>query len=247
MDWILGIALVIILLMLIDLRLLRKAQKGLAVLSYDDIDAKILRKQLSLLKKRGWHFITAADLAAGKKVSAKSVLITFAGGYENFYTDAFPVLKEMDIPCLVFLPAAGIGGYNFWHDTKKGPWRNMLTAAQIKELQKSGLAGFGSCGLTGAGLNAADEDIAENEVIESAARLNNIYGVKPDFFYFPRATRRKAQKRLINTAEKTYKFVFTDGNRVNTLPLGNILSYIPVGKQDNFIRFLLKLTGRFAR
>ncbi|WP_409345323.1 polysaccharide deacetylase family protein [Paenibacillus sp. MBLB4367] len=70
------------------------------------ITTKLFRDQLAYLKSQGYNFITLNDLKQfmkGSAVPENAVLVTFDDGYESFYTNAFPVLKEMDIPAVNFV------------------------------------------------------------------------------------------------------------------------------------------------
>jgi peptidoglycan/xylan/chitin deacetylase (PgdA/CDA1 family) len=210
-----------VLLLLFALRLLRRAGRGPVVLAYDNIGVaprRCRRKQLWVSQKKfrgrlarmaakGARFISARDFIEGNAGGPETVLLTFNSGYENFYTAALPVLKELKIPALVFLYTDGIGRYDFWHDAKYYPWQNMLTAEQIKEIKKTNLITFGSRGLTDIDLAAAPPETAANQITESAARLKNLFDIRADFYKWPAAT-KKPPPAAKDLAVNTYKFVF---------------------------------------
>jgi peptidoglycan/xylan/chitin deacetylase (PgdA/CDA1 family) len=260
MNTILALCAVIILILLLNFKLFVKAKAGFVILAYHNIglpptndrqkhlwiSTQELKKQIMLLREKNFKFISARDLVANSAVAPETALLTFDCGYENFYTHAAPVLKELKIPALVFLTAAGIDGYNFWHDTEKGPWQNMLTSAQIKELSAGGLVDFGSQGLSGADLNKAAPEIIENEIKESAHRLEILYGIKPDFFCFPLGANYLG-RNLKETAASVYRFLFANAGRINELPLkNNFLSRIPVAGRETRFRFYLKIKGKIV-
>lgn len=87
-----------------------------AVLMYHDfkedpkakaISLKVFQEQLTTLTKNGFKFISMDEFKAFKlnkgKVPANAVLLTFDDGYEDFYTVAYPYLKEKKIPATNFL------------------------------------------------------------------------------------------------------------------------------------------------
>lgn len=91
-------------------------QDQLAVLMYHHIDdlaassstitTKLFRDQLSLLKAKDYKFINLQqmkDFLGGAAIPDKAVLITFDDGYESFYTQAYPILKELNIPAVNFI------------------------------------------------------------------------------------------------------------------------------------------------
>jgi len=67
-------------------------------------------------------------MVKNKPVPKKSVLITFDDGYEDNYTNAFPILKKYKFKATIFV----ITGYV---DNAK----QFLTSAQLKEMQENGI------------------------------------------------------------------------------------------------------------
>jgi hypothetical protein len=257
MNIIQGLCAVIILLLLLDLRLLRRGKNGLIVLEYDNIGAapkncrqkflwvsgEKLRKQLALLVKKNFKFISARDLY-GNNIAEKSVLITFNCGYENFYTNALPILQEFKIRPLIFLAVGGINSYNFWHNVKNGPWQNMLSEAQIKELLEHNLADFGSQCLTDINFNQTTPEIIENQIKESAFRLKKLFKIEPDFFAYPQKT-AVVNENMRTFAQTIYKILFIDDNQINALPLeSREISRIKASGRDNLLTFYFKIKGK---
>ncbi|WJH36233.1 polysaccharide deacetylase family protein [Paenibacillus sp. CC-CFT747] len=87
-----------------------------AVLAYHHIDETaesgvtitpdLFRRQLEYLQDKDYHFITLEDFKgflAGGPVPANATLVTFDDGYQSFYTKAYPILKELDIPAVNFV------------------------------------------------------------------------------------------------------------------------------------------------
>lgn len=64
------------------------------------------RKHLQYLKDNNYSFIEVKDLIdffnGNKKLSGKSVIITLDDGYEDNYTNAYPILKEFGVKAIVF-------------------------------------------------------------------------------------------------------------------------------------------------
>lgn len=60
----------------------------------------------------------ASSIARGEKLPSKTIALTFDDGWVDTYTNAFPIIKEYDLPVTVLLPTAYIGTSNhFWTDT----------------------------------------------------------------------------------------------------------------------------------
>jgi peptidoglycan/xylan/chitin deacetylase (PgdA/CDA1 family) len=74
--------------------------------SSSTITTKLFRDQLTLLKSKGYHFITLQKMKEflhGSPIPENAVLVTFDDGYESFYDNAYPILKEMAIPAVNFI------------------------------------------------------------------------------------------------------------------------------------------------
>ncbi|MBE1443934.1 MULTISPECIES: polysaccharide deacetylase family protein [unclassified Paenibacillus] len=70
------------------------------------IKTELLREQLTDLLQRGYHFISLTqfkEYLAGGPVPPNAVLVTFDDGYQSFYTRAYPILKELNIPAVNFV------------------------------------------------------------------------------------------------------------------------------------------------
>lgn len=70
------------------------------------IKTELLREQLTDLLQRGYHFISLTqfkEYVAGGPVPPNAVLVTFDDGYQSFYTRAYPILKELNIPAVNFV------------------------------------------------------------------------------------------------------------------------------------------------
>lgn len=93
-----------------------QADKQVALTTYTDF----FQKQMQYLKDRGYNVASMSDLVnffdSGTGVPPKSVLITFDDGYEDFYTDAFPILQQMGYKATMFLPTGlmGVSDYLTW-------------------------------------------------------------------------------------------------------------------------------------
>jgi poly-beta-1,6-N-acetyl-D-glucosamine N-deacetylase len=70
------------------------------------VTTKLFRDQLQYLRDKGYHFISLNDFRQfmnGASVPNNAVLVTFDDGYQSFYTNAYPVLKSMQIPAVNFI------------------------------------------------------------------------------------------------------------------------------------------------
>lgn len=106
------------------------------------------RRQLVYLKQQGFVFYTASQLIQHFKAygefPARSVALTFDDGWKDNYTNAFPVLKELDVPATIFIIPTAIGQMSSEATTPAGdrPYAH-LTREEILEMSAAGIE-FGS-------------------------------------------------------------------------------------------------------
>jgi peptidoglycan/xylan/chitin deacetylase (PgdA/CDA1 family) len=92
------------------------------------------RLQMRWLKENGYHTITPEQLIAalnrGAKLPPNPVLLTFDDGYEDAYTNAFPILKEFGFVGTFFIVTD-------WIDSNR---RGFLSWDQVKEMADAGMS-----------------------------------------------------------------------------------------------------------
>jgi len=91
-----------------------------------------LNMDMQYLKENGFTTLSTDEfynfMVKNKSVPKKSVLITFDDGYEDNYTNAFPILKKYNFKATIFV----ITGF-----VDKG--KQFLTSTQLKEMQRNGI------------------------------------------------------------------------------------------------------------
>jgi peptidoglycan/xylan/chitin deacetylase (PgdA/CDA1 family) len=65
------------------------------------------KSQMQYLKSKNYNTVSMSDLVnffdAGTPVTGKNILITFDDGYQDFYSDAYPILSELGLKATVFV------------------------------------------------------------------------------------------------------------------------------------------------
>lgn len=115
------------------------------------------RRQLEGLLRAGFTFCKLQDAidrrAEGKAVDPKTAIVTFDDGFENVYTHAWPVMRELEIPSTIFLNTAFLDSdepfpFDRWGIEYQGqvPLEayRPLTHKQCHEMQASGLVELGA-------------------------------------------------------------------------------------------------------
>ncbi len=84
------------------------------------IGTPFFRKDMEYLQKHGYHVIPFAQLIdafdKGTKLPTKPIILTFDDAYEDFRTDAYPILKEFGFQATLFVPTGLVDnpGYLTW-------------------------------------------------------------------------------------------------------------------------------------
>lgn len=91
------------------------------------------RDHMQWLKENGYATVLPGELAAGKPIPQKAVLITFDDGYKDNYTLAYPILQEFGCKAVVFAIVEKVD---------RDP--DYLTWNMCREMESSGLVEIGS-------------------------------------------------------------------------------------------------------
>lgn len=133
-------------------------------------------QQLTSLRQHGYqsHFVRdIPDLLAGEKLPEKPLVLTFDDGYEDFYTQAFPLLKSHGMKATLYVVSDFIGKPGY------------LNAREIRELEDSGLVEIGAHTLNHVWLKSAPDDIARMEIIQSKRQLEKLLNTQITTFAYP--------------------------------------------------------------
>ncbi len=136
----------------------------------------IFEEQLATLQKNGFHTLFVRDVPAilsGSLQVSRPVVLTFDDGYEDFYTEAFPLLKKYQAHATLFLINDFIG---------KGDY---LTEAQIREIVASGLVEIGAHTLDHLDLRTLSINGQTRQILGSKDDLESRFGVAVTSFAYP--------------------------------------------------------------
>lgn len=136
------------------------------------------RRQLTYLKKQGLQFYTASELIKHfqhhGEFPARSVALTFDDGWQDNYTNAFPVLKELGIKATIFIIPSSIGQMSTAATTPAGDrGYPHLTREEILEMAHAGIE-FGSHTMSHAWLNQIPESEVKTEIEMAKREIENL-------------------------------------------------------------------------
>lgn len=135
----------------------RKGHNGLY------IDNEVFRRQMVELKEKGYETVSPEDLARffdeGKALPSKSVMITFDDGYDDNGIYAFPILKELGMKGVIFIPTGLIQNEGY------------LTWEKVMEMYGSGYIFFANH--TWSHMNAGkDRELVKKEITTADIQLS---------------------------------------------------------------------------
>ncbi len=149
-----------------------------------------MEKQLAYLVDNGYDPIWFQDLSHVEDYD-KPVILTFDDGYDDNYTELFPLLQKYNVKATVFIIGNAMG------KTHK------MTAEQIKELSDSGLISVQSHGYTHHDMDKMDEATLEYELGETWRVLTRVTGKIPTVLCYPTGYYNST---TIKVAERYYQF-----------------------------------------
>jgi len=124
------------------------------------------------------------------------VVLTFDDAYENFYSTAWPVLKELQFPSTLYVPVDFIDG-NIPPPMKGSDGLKPCMWSQLKEMHDSGLVAIGSHSCSHTNLKAANLDLARKEIEDSRKRLEDRLGGEVTSFCYPKGLWSIAVEKIV--------------------------------------------------
>lgn len=149
-----------------------------------------MEKQLEYLVDNGYDPIFFSDLPDLDKYD-KPILLTFDDGYDDNYTQLFPLLKEYDVKATVFVITGMLGDEHY------------LTQEQVKEMSGSGLVDIQSHTVDHFDLNTLTREDQEYQLSQSRLDLARITGKIPHTLCYPSGAR---DENTLELAEEYYTF-----------------------------------------
>jgi peptidoglycan/xylan/chitin deacetylase (PgdA/CDA1 family) len=141
--------------------------------------------QLAAYKQAGYASLTMADFAAGKG-GPKDLVLTFDDGYEDFYTTAWPLLKQYGYTATIYVISGKIGG-------------DYMTWDQLRELKAAGIE-VGAHTVNHIDLSKATEAVQHAEIFGSKATIDQKLGGGTVSFCYPSGKFNPMSKSLVKSA-----------------------------------------------
>lgn len=190
-------------------------------------------RQMEFLKTHGYRVLSFVEYArllkAGKKIPKKSIVITFDDGYQDNFTNAYPVLHKMQFPATIFMQIDGIGRAGY------------LTSEDLAIMSENHID-IGSHTLHHAFLPSVISEVAREEIFESKDKLEEILGKPVLVFAYPGGGHTPESVELVQEAQYEAAAATHD-------PLGGPLNPYALRRirisrtADNLFVFWLQVSG----
>lgn len=131
-----------------------------------------LEQQLQLLLDEGYTPIWFEDLPNVAEYE-KPVILTFDDGYDDNYTELFPILQKYNVKATIFVIAGQLGT------------SHKMTAEQVQELSQSGLVSIQSHTMTHGYLDTMDEETLVYQLEQSQLEIARLTGKVPYTVCYP--------------------------------------------------------------
>ncbi len=135
-----------------------------------------MRAQLEYLTENGYDPIFFSDLSHLSDYD-KPVILTLDDGYDDNYTELFPLLQEYDVKATVFVITGFLGTEHY------------MTADQAREMSESGLVDIQSHTVHHPELEELDYDAQKDEISQSRLEVARVTGRIPYVLAYPSGSR----------------------------------------------------------
>ncbi len=160
-----------------------------------NIQMDIFKKHIDSIKSSGYDFLNPKNLKSiflNEKLE-KKFLITIDDGYMSFYENAWPYLRENEIPFIIFISTEAVGKSGYMN------WKN------IKDIEKFEFVTIGNHSHSHDYLINFEFDKFRTDIERSINIFQNNLGYNPEFFSYPFGEWNSKQKGFI---AKNFEFAF---------------------------------------
>jgi peptidoglycan/xylan/chitin deacetylase (PgdA/CDA1 family) len=146
-------------------------------------------EQMAYLHQQGFTPVTVTRFIRARSRGAfapgeRPVILTFDDGFADFYTDAFPILRQYNFTATLYVTTAFVEGASRWLRREGETSRRMVSWRQLSEIVMGGI----ECGAhthTHPQLDTLSAPAARNEMARSKALLEEHLGQEVSSFAYP--------------------------------------------------------------
>ena len=153
-------------------------------------------KHLEIIKNNNIRFVNPKnfknELTANKK--QRKILLTIDDGFLSFYENAWPILKEKEIPFILFVSTREVGSSNY------------MSWSQIREISKENFVEIGNHSHSHEYLVDENIEIIESDIQNSINIFKEKLGKNSEFFSYPFGEYSITFKNIIKSLGFKYAF-----------------------------------------
>ncbi len=124
----------------------------------------------------------------------RKILLTIDDGFSSFYKNAWPILKEKEIPFILFVSTREVGVFNY------------MTWDQIREISKEDFVEIGNHSHTHEYLVDKNSELIKSDIEKSIAIFEKELGRNSNFFSYPFGEYSIEFKNIIKSFNFKYAF-----------------------------------------
>jgi len=198
-----------------------------------NIQMDIFKEQINIIENLKIKFLHPKNFneEISKPNKVKKILLTIDDGFQSFYDNAWPMLKNENIPFILFISTAYVGkkGYMNWE--------------QIKEIENSGLGIIGNHCHTHEYLVDETNNQIINDINQAIELFKKKLGHSPKYFSYPFGEYSNDFKKILKNLNFNIAFGQHSGvidSTKNSLELPRFPINEKYGNLDRF-KFILNL------
>jgi peptidoglycan/xylan/chitin deacetylase (PgdA/CDA1 family) len=148
----------------------------------------VLAEQLTAVQSAGWEFVDVAQavrgLSAPEELPPRSALLTFDDAYLSLLELGLPVLRDLNCPAVVFVPAGLVGGVSAFEGGVAKPVEPLCGWDELRALEDGGVSAQPH-GLKHQYFSRLGAEAIQAELERSKQILEEGLGKTVDVFAFP--------------------------------------------------------------
>jgi peptidoglycan/xylan/chitin deacetylase (PgdA/CDA1 family) len=226
----------------------RVARAGSAAMSRWRVTPEAFEEQLAYLRDSHYYSISLRAWNSAREqrklLPGRPVLITFDDGYQDFLSEAWPLLKRYGFGATVFLVTEAVGLSNVW-DSAYGETIPLLDWAGIRQLRSEGVE-FGSHTATHRPLTGLSHEEVVREAVRSRAAIARELADIVDTISYPHGEFDPSIQHLVGAAGYVFGLSCRPGRCRFRDPL-LALPRIDILGTDNLEDFVSKLSSYTSR
>ena len=160
-----------------------------------NIRMDIFKKQIEMIKTYDFEFYNPIKFEEEFNIpkNKKKILLTIDDAFSSFFNNAWPFLKENEIPFILFVSTEAVGNYGY------------MSWEEIKEIEKEDFVFLGNHSHSHEYLINYDFVSFKKDIDESIKIFKKNIGYNPIFFSYPFGEYSLEQKNYI---DENFKFAF---------------------------------------